>query len=103
MCDAGGPNQRVDTIGNLRLWTEPGIPTTGTRIKTHHLVRFFFGFPCPVGFCVGWRSRSGRTVFILFGTCKSNPFPPHDPKTPKTVMQSVMRCGIICGKQGIKS
>ncbi len=52
---------------------------------------FFRWFPCPVGFCVGWRSRAGRTVFILFGVRKRNPNPPHDPKTPKTVMQCVMR------------
>ena len=52
MCDAGGPNQLSETIGNLGLWTRLDIPTTGTRIKTHHLVRFFVGFPCPVDFCV---------------------------------------------------
>ena len=40
-CDAGGPNQRVDTIGNLGLWTRLGIPTKATRLRTHHLVRFF--------------------------------------------------------------
>jgi hypothetical protein len=41
-----------------------------------------------------WRAIcAGRTVFILFGACKSNPFSPHDPKTLKTVMQ----------KQGAKS
>ena len=28
-------------------------------------------------------------------------FQANSPKTPKTVMQSVMRCGIICGKEGI--
>ena len=55
------------TIGNLGLWTELGIPTKATRFKTHRLVRFFVGFPCPVGVCVGWRSRAGRAVFILFG------------------------------------
>ena len=30
------------TIGNLGLWTEPGIPTKATRLKTRHLVRFFY-------------------------------------------------------------
>ena len=52
-CDAGGPNQSSETIGNLGLWTRLGIPTRATRFKTHHLVRFLFGFPCPVDFCVG--------------------------------------------------
>ena len=31
MCDAGGPNQLSETIGNLGLWTRLGIPTTDTR------------------------------------------------------------------------
>ncbi len=30
------------TIGNIGLWTRLGIPTTGTRIKTHQTVRFLF-------------------------------------------------------------
>ena len=34
-----------------------------------------------------WRRHVGRMVFILFGACNSNPNPPHDPKTPKTVMR----------------
>ncbi len=47
------------------------------------------------GHC-GWDGRSetathvGRTGFILFGACKRNPFPPHAPKPPKTVMQTVI-------------
>ena len=41
------------TIGNLELWTRLGIPTKATRLKTHHLVRFFGEFFCPVGFYVG--------------------------------------------------
>ena len=45
MCDAGGPNQRVDTIGNLGLWTRLGIPTRATRLKTHQMVRFCFPPP----------------------------------------------------------
>ena len=53
MCDAGGPNQLSETIGNLGLFTRLGIPTKATRLKTHHLVRFLFGFLCPVDFCVG--------------------------------------------------
>ena len=40
MCDAGGPNQLSESIGNLGLWTRLGILTRATRIKTHHLVRF---------------------------------------------------------------
>ena len=32
------------TIVNLGLWTRPGIPTKATRLKTHHLVRFFGEF-----------------------------------------------------------
>ena len=98
MCDAGGPNQLSETIGNLGLWTRLGIPTTGTRLKTHQMVRFFVGFPCPVGFCVGCATHAGQLGSILFWACKRNPFPPSDPKTPKTVMQTVMRCDIICGK-----
>ena len=42
-CDAGGPNQLSETIGNLGLWTRLGIPTTGTSFKTHQTVRFLFG------------------------------------------------------------
>ena len=45
-CDAGGPNQRVDTIGNLGLWTRLGIPTKATRLKTQQMVRFFVS-PLP--------------------------------------------------------
>ena len=29
---------------------------------------FFVEFPCPVGFCVGWRTHVGRAVFILTNT-----------------------------------
>ena len=28
---------------------------------------FLFGFPCPVDFCIGWRSRTGRMVLLLLG------------------------------------
>ena len=86
------------TIGNLGLWTELGIPTKATRLETHQAVRFLFGFPCPVGFCVGCRSHVGRMVFILTNGNNSNPIPPHAPKSPKTVMQSGIACGIILGK-----
>ena len=65
------------TIGNLGLWTCLGIPTKATRLKTHHLVRFLFGFPCPVDFCVGYATHAGRMFFIVTKACKSNPFPPH--------------------------
>ena len=34
---------------------------------------------------------AGRAVFIFTGACKRNPIPPHDPKVPKTVTQSVMQ------------
>ena len=121
-CDAGGPNQLSETIGNLGLWTRLGIPTKATRLKTHHLVRFFswhkclrgnrndfaalhlqnllvvFGFLCFFDFCANRNFIAGRTVFIFTGACNYNPFLPHMLKTPKTVMQTVMRCGIICGK-----
>jgi len=86
------------TIGNLGLWTRLGIPTKATRLKTHQTVRFLFRFPCPVGFCVGWRTCVGRAIFILFGACNSNPIPPHALKIQKTVMQSVMHCGIVNSK-----
>ena len=99
MCDAGGPNQLSETIGNLGLWTRLGIPTKATRLKTHQMVRFFVSFPCPVDFWIGCAACAGRTVFILVGACNSNPNLPHDPKTQKTVMQRVMRCGIIYAKQ----
>ena len=79
------------TIRNLGLWTRLGIPTRATRFKTHHLVLFLFGFLCFFDFCANRNFIAGRTVFILFGAYKSNLFPPHDPKTPKTVMQIVMR------------
>ncbi len=51
MCDAGGPNQLSESIGNLGLWTRLGIPTKATRLKTHQTVRFFVGFPCSFEFC----------------------------------------------------
>ena len=89
------------TIGNLGLWTRLGIPTKATRFKTHQTVRFFVGVPCFFDFCVGRTTCAGRAIFILTNDCNSNPIPPHVPKTQKTVMQSVMRCDIICGKQGI--
>ena len=73
-------------------------PIRCTSLRTHHLVRFLFGFSCLFYFCVGWRTCAGRMFFIFTGACKRNPFPPHAPKIPKTVMQSVRRCGIICGK-----
>ncbi len=77
----------------LDLASRQGLPVLK---RTKRCV--FFGFPCFFDFCVGCAACAGRAVFILGGACKSNPNPPHDPKTPKTVMQSVMRCGIICGK-----
>ena len=42
VCDAGGPNQPPENIGNLGLWTRLGIPTKATHLETHHLVRFFY-------------------------------------------------------------
>ena len=80
------------TIGNLGLWSELGITTKAAHLETHHLVRFFVRFsPALLSFCA-WRATCAvRTVFILFGACNSNPNPPHDPKTQKTVMQSVMQ------------
>ena len=89
MCDAGGPNRLSETIGNRGLWTRLGIPTTGTCLETHHLVRFLFGFLCLFDFCANRNFIAGRTVFILTNGYNSNPFPPHDPKAPKTVMQTV--------------
>ena len=86
------------TVGNLGLWTEPGIPTKVTHLETHHWVRFFVGVPRPIDFCVGWRSRAGRMGFILVGACKRNQIPPHALKIQKTVMQSVMHCGIVNSK-----
>jgi hypothetical protein len=76
LCDAGGPNQRVDTIGNLGLWTRLGIPTTGTSFKTHQTVRFFFGFPAflifvPIVILLrgGWvLFYSGRAIPTHFRT-----------------------------------
>jgi MtN3 and saliva related transmembrane protein len=99
LCDAGEPNQLSETIGNLGLWTRLVIPTKATRFKTHQMVRFFFGFLCFFDFCVEGTACAGRAVFILVGAHNSNPIPPHDPKAAKTVMQIVMRCGIIYGKQ----
>lgn len=43
-CDAGGPTQLSESIGNLGLWTRLGIPTMATRFKTHQTVRFFNDF-----------------------------------------------------------
>ena len=65
------------------------------------MVRFLFGISCSFDFCVGRITHAGRTVFILFEACKRNQILPHAPKPPKTVMQSVMRRGIICGKERI--
>ena len=79
------------TIGNLGLWTRLGILTKATRFKTHHLVRFLFGFLCFFEFCPNRKFAAGRAVFILFGACKRNLIPPHVPKTQKTVMQTVMQ------------
>ena len=89
-CDAGGPNQLSETIGNLGLWTRLGIPITGTSLETHHLVRFLFGFLCFFEFCPDSNFIAGRAIFILTNGCNSNPFPPHAPKPPKTVIQCVM-------------
>ena len=72
MCDAGEPNQLSETIGNLGLWTRLGIQTKATRLETHHLVRFLFVVPCPVGFCAWRATRAGyylvlrRVVFFAF-------------------------------------
>ena len=77
------------TIENLELWTRLGIPTKATSFKTHQTVRFFFCFLRFFIFYWRWRIRAGRAVFILFGVCNSNPIPPHEPKPPKTVMQTV--------------
>jgi hypothetical protein len=61
-------------------------------------VRFLFGFPCSFEFCANRNFIAGRTVFILTNGYNSNPFLPHVLKTPKTVMQTAIACGIICGK-----
>ena len=54
MCDAGGVINWPTTIGNLGLWTEPGISTKATRLETHQTVRFFcLGFPALLGFVLG--------------------------------------------------
>ena len=75
------------------------IRPTIMEIKKHRLVRFFVRFfPALLSFCAWRATRVGQTIFILFGACKSNPILPHAPQQPKTVMQSVMQCGIICGK-----
>ena len=72
VCDAGGPNQLSKTIGNLGFWTELGIPTTGTSLETHHLVRFFVGVSCSFEFCAWRATRAGyylvlrRVVFFAF-------------------------------------
>lgn len=81
-CDAGGPNQPHENIGNLGLWTEPGIPTKATRLETHQAVRFFVVFLCSFDFCPDSNFIAGRTVFILTNGCNSNLNPPHTPKTP---------------------
>lgn len=58
MCDAGGPNQLSETIGNLGLWTRLGIPTKVNPLKTHQTVRFF-----------PWhkRTQGNRDDFMLDG------------------------------------
>ncbi len=98
-CDAG---DQIDCLKQLEildfglaLASRQGLPV----LKRTKRCVFFVGFLCFFDFCVGWRSRVGQTVFILFGACNSNPFSPHDRKTPKTVMQSVMQCGIICWEE----
>ncbi|MEE1111085.1 MAG: hypothetical protein UIH99_02625, partial [Alphaproteobacteria bacterium] len=91
-------NQLSETIGNLGLFTGLGIPTTGTSLETHQMVRFLFGFLCFFEFLCRVTNSRGVGCFYFNQWLQFHPFPPHDPKTPKTVMQSVMRCGIIFGK-----
>ncbi len=83
MCDAGGPNQLSETIGNLGLWTRLGILTTGTSLETHQTVRFFVWVSLLFDFWIGRNTHAGRLVFILTNGCKSNPNPPQHPKTQK--------------------
>ncbi len=81
-CDAGGPNQLSETIGIPGLFTGLGIPTRATRLKTHHLVRFFVGFPCPVDFCANCSFVAGRA--------NATQIRPMTPKHKKTVMQRLL-------------
>ena len=77
MCDAGGQNQLSETIGNLGLWTEPGIPTKATRLETHHLVRFLFGFslPCWILCRVAKSCGASRFYFNQWLQFQPNPAP----------------------------
>ena len=67
MCDAGGSNQRVDTIGNLGLWTELGIPTKAARFKTHHLVHFFSWHKCLRGNRNDFAALHLQNLLVVFG------------------------------------
>jgi len=67
-CDAGGPNRLSETIGNLGLWTELGIPTKATRFKTHHLVRFCLVFAALLVFVLGGEVVRGG-LFLFYSGC----------------------------------
>ena len=53
-------------IGNMGLWTRLGIPTKATRLRTHHLVRFFVGLSCSFDFWIGWRTCAGLAGCFYF-------------------------------------
>ncbi len=63
------------TIVNLGLWTRPGIPTKATRLKTHHLVRFFGEFFFALlAFMSGDKLVWGG-CFLFYSGCQIQPNP----------------------------
>jgi hypothetical protein len=90
MCDAGGPNQLSETIGNLGLWTRLGIPTRATRFKTHQTVRFFW---ISLLFLIIWLIaillRGGQFLFY-----SGRAIPTHFRPTPRP--QNTKNCDAKC-------
>ena len=67
----------------LALASRQRLPVLKRTIWCGFCLDFFAFFD----FCPNCNFATGRAIFILFGACDSNLISPHDPKTPKTVMQ----------------
>ena len=63
------------TIGNPGLWTRPGIPTKATRLKTHHLVRFFVWISLPCWLLCRVTNSCGADSFYFIRSVQIQPNP----------------------------
>ena len=91
---------QIDCLKHWKSWTldSPWHPDKGYPFKNAPFGAFFCLVSLPCWLLCRVTNSCGADSFYFIRGAKFNPIPPQVPKTPKTVMQTVMRCGIICGK-----